>query len=71
MGHDIVEVLGRHKAIIVQVSFHKHLIQFLIRHILAQIVGYSLQISNCDLSTSGSVKRCKNFVNFCPAVFFT
>ena len=70
MGHDIVEILGCHKTVIVQVRLHEHLIELLFGHILAQVMGHPLQVSNRDLATSGGVKGGKDFVDLGSAVLF-
>jgi len=42
VGHDVVEVIGCHEAIFVQVGFAEDVDQFLLSQIFAQLLGHLL-----------------------------
>jgi hypothetical protein len=69
MGHDIIEVIGRYESIVIQISLYEHLLQLLVSHVLADVLGYSLELQDGDLADLVQVKRCEDFVYFRSAVF--
>lgn len=44
VSHDIVEIIGSHKTVVVQVSLSKHLIQLLVGHVFSQVLRYFFQL---------------------------
>ncbi len=44
MGHNIVEVVCRHEAVIVQIGLREHDINLLVGHVLAQVPGHFLEL---------------------------
>ena len=40
MSHDVIEVVSSHKSIVVQVGFHKHLLDLFVGHVFSQIPSH-------------------------------
>jgi hypothetical protein len=50
VGEDVVEVIGRDETIVVEVSLHEDLLNFLIIQVLSEILGNLLELMGGDLS---------------------
>ena len=61
LGHDIVEVVHANSAIAVRVSPVNHLLQLLISHCLAELLGHSPEISQRDAARGVIIKEPEHF----------
>lgn len=68
VGHNVVEVISSHEAVVVQISLCKHLIELLIGHVFPEILGNFLQLHHSNFPILMNIKGCKDFVDFSPAV---
>jgi hypothetical protein len=50
VGHDVVEIVGSHETIIVEVSLHEDLLNFLVSQVLSEVMGDLLQLVNSELA---------------------
>jgi hypothetical protein len=50
VGEDVVEIIGSDETIIIKISLHKNLLDFLIIEVLTEVLGDLLQLVSGDLS---------------------
>ena len=50
MGEDVVEVVSSDKTVVIEVSFHEDLLDFLIVEVFSEVLGDLLELVGGDLS---------------------
>ncbi len=50
MGHNVVEVVGSHEAVLVKVSLAENMVDLILSKILAQLLGHFLQLMHRNLA---------------------
>ena len=75
VGEDVVEVVSSHKTVVIEVSLHEDLLDFLIIELLSEVLGNLLEFVGGDFSLNKSrsyslvdVKGSPHFVDLSSAV---
>ena len=50
VGHDVIEIVGSDKSIIIEVSFVEYVIPFIVTHVLSEFLTNLFQLSCGDFS---------------------
>lgn len=68
VSHDVVEIVGSHEPVIVQICLCKHLIKLLIGHVFSEVLCHLFQLNYSYLSVFVHIERGKDLIDLRPAV---